>query len=194
MISMAYYVQKNYLNHIEILMILIDMMVSWIMYVALFNILIFFILIEIKDRDILFKEWIILSIKPDIIIKEKTLFSKVNAATERGKYIKLGEEAFNELFDSSVVTNKRTINRKFTMPNNCPTDIQAEILINEIVPKEYIQAIIVSSEQQAKEEKIRMKICQVEEIIPIIVSPELFTRDVYKKVELGEIISEKIWT
>ncbi|MBE6069356.1 MAG: DUF4433 domain-containing protein [Clostridium lundense] len=152
-----------------------------------------FYLQRIKDNDILFKDWIILSIKPEVMTKDKTLFSKVNAATQRGKYIKSGIEGLKEIYDPSILTSKRTIVRRFTMPQSCPTDIQAEVLIHERIPKEFIQGIIVNNEKQAKEEEVRMMICQVKEKIPIIVAPELFTRDVYKKIELGELPVEKLW-
>lgn len=153
----------------------------------------FFYLQRIKESDILFKDWVILCIDPNIILKEETMFSKVNAATERGKYITGGIEGFRKLFSQQVSTNKRSIVRSLTIPNNCTTDIQAEVLVNKIIPKQYIKGIIVKTEKQAKEEHARMKIWQIKEDIPIIISPELFTKDVYKKIALGQLPDEKVY-
>ena len=153
----------------------------------------FFYFNRIKNNDILFKEWIILSIKPEIMIKKDTLFSKTNAATERGKYLNPGVDGLRAIFDPSIETRKRTITRKFTMPNNCPTDLQAEVLILKEIHKDFIQGIIVSSERQAREEEIRMEICNIKDEIPIIVAPDLFSKDTYRNIEFGILPEEIVW-
>lgn len=153
-----------------------------------------FYLDRIKNNDKLFKDWIILSINPKIMCLEKTLFSKVNAATERGRYISKGIEGFKVLFENHIVTNKRSITRPFTMLESSPTDIQAEVLIYNKIPLEYIKEIIVKSELQAREEFFRMRLWGGKSDIPIIVSPELFDKDLSNKIRAGAVPKEYCWS
>lgn len=153
-----------------------------------------FYLDRIKNNDKLFKDWIILSIDPKIMCSEKTLFSKVNAATERGRYISKGVRGFKSLFDNNIVTSKRSITRPFTMIESSPTDIQAEVLIYNKIPLEYIKEIIVKNEIQAREEFFRIKLLCGKSDIPIIVAPELFNKDLSNKIRAGAIPEEYYWT
>ena len=144
---------------------------------------------RIKENDILFKDWIILCININAILESEILISKVNAATECGKHIKSGIQAFNEIFDNSIITSKRTIQRPFTMPNNCSTDIQAEILVKNTIDKKYIESIIVPNEIQDKEEFIRMDICGISGI-DIIVSEEMFNKSLANSLKYGQLPKE----
>lgn len=145
-----------------------------------------FYLNRIKNNDKLFKDWIILSIDPKVMCLEKTLFSKVNSATEKGRYISKGINGFRALFEDQIVTNKRSITRSTTMLQSSPTDIQAEVLIYKKIHIKYIKEIIVKSELQAKEEFFRMKLWGGKTDIPIIVAPELFDSNLSKKLRDGE--------
>lgn len=153
-----------------------------------------FYLDRIKNNDKLFKDWIILSIDPKIMCLEKTLFSKVNAATEKGRYITKGGGGFKSLFDNNIVTTKRSIKRECTMIESSPTDIQAEVLIYHKIPLEYINGIIVKNELQARDEFFRMKLWGGKNDIPIIVAPELFNKDLSNKILAGTIPEEYCWT
>lgn len=152
-----------------------------------------FYLDRIKNNDKLFKEWIILSIDPQIICLQETLFCKVNAATERGKYICKGINGFKNLFEENIITNKRSIKRSPTMLKSLPTDIQAEVLIYKKIPLEYINGIIVKDEIQAREEFFRMKYWGGKNNIPIIVAPDLFDRDLSNKLRRGNLPKEYYW-
>lgn len=152
-----------------------------------------FYLERVKDNCKLFKDWIILSIDPKIILDEDTIFCKVNAATESGRLIKGGVEGFRELYSNEISTSKRSIYRTDKMPSACPTDIQAEVMILNKIPKEYIKEIIVPTELQAKEEYVRMKILGVKNIPNIKVCPELFKKNLCDSLRKGNIPKEVIW-
>ena len=149
-----------------------------------------FYLDRIKNNDKLFKEWIILSIDPKVMCLEETLFSKVNSATEKGRYISKGINGFRSLFEDQIVTSKRSITRTTTMLQSSPTDIQAEVLIYKKIPIKYIKEIIVKSELQAREEFFRMKLWGGKSDIPIIVAPELFESNLSNKLRAGKIPKE----
>lgn len=84
---------------------------------------------RIKDNDKLFNEWVIICIDPKIVLESDILFSKVNAATERGKYIMSGINGLKSIYSEEVITKKRTIRRSTDLPISCATDIQAEVMI-----------------------------------------------------------------
>lgn len=143
---------------------------------------------KIHEKDIQFKEWIILFIDPYMIKEENTCFCKVNAATGNGKYIKKGIEAFKELFEDQVFKYTRTIN----MPENVPTNLQAEVLIHKRIPVEAIQAIVVPNEEQAKREKARLETINLE-FPSIYVSPELFSTELGNNIREGRIPKGKVY-
>ena len=149
-----------------------------------------FYLNRIKDNCKLFKDWVILSIDTSIIEESNTLFCKVNAATENGNFIKSGKIGFRELFEEVVVTNKRSISRTSYLPSSCPTDLQAEVMILKKIEKNFIKEIIVPTEQQAKEEAIRMSILGVKNPPLIKICKELFDRDLSDKLRKGIIPKE----
>lgn len=147
---------------------------------------------RIKDNDKLFKEWIILSINPKIIVDTPCLFSQVNAATEYGKYIEGGRVGFSKLYSQVINTSKRTITRENTTLKACPTDIQAEVLVKKFIPKEYINAVIVQNESEGKKQHFKLKMLGLDKSIEIIVAPELFEKESYSKIRHGIKLKEYI--
>lgn len=152
-----------------------------------------FYLNNIKNKDLLFKDWVILTIDPKVMAKEGVLFSKVNAATERGKYIKSGYNALNGLFEQSVQSSKRIITRSMLMPENCTTDNQAEVLIPEFIAKENITSIIVPNVKRAKEESLKLRVLGINLSIPIIISEDLFEKKLADMIRSGNIPNENIF-
>lgn len=140
---------------------------------------------SIKDNDKLFNEWIILLINPRIMTEKECLFSPVNAATESGKYINVGRVGFASLFSQVVTTSKRRIVRTEKMLKPAPTDFQAEVLIKEKVPLEYIEGIIVANEEAERTYSFLTDILGVKDKIKVIVAPELFNKTCYEKIKKG---------
>ena len=59
---------------------------------------------------------------------------------------------------------------------SCPTDGQAEILIRDNIPREYISGIAAHNEEVAKRVKAMLKIYGVEQI-EIYIAPDVFTKN-----------------
>ena len=137
---------------------------------------------KVKDKDPLFRDWVILFINPEILTLNTTEFCAVNAATGSGTYIKKGYRAFQELFDRSV----RYRNRTPKMLSCCPTDDQAEVLVYKNISRKDIIGVIVQDEDQAESESIRWYRClnNIPEI-DIIIAPDLFNGQWSGKVRQG---------
>lgn len=139
---------------------------------------------KIRNRDSLFNEWVILSINPSILLLETTEFCAVNAATDKGAYIKKGYDSFKELFQPIV--HGRT--RGSAMLPCCPTDDQAEVLVYKNISRKDITGIIVQDEDQADKVNIRLYYNLKSKGIPefdIIVAPDLFDGSWSWKVRRG---------
>lgn len=149
-----------------------------------------FYLDAIRNNDKLFKEWSILIIEPSVITKRPCLFSPVNAATENGKYIERGRNGFSKLYSPSIKTNKKTIYRNNNYLKSCPTDMQAEVLVKEVIPKEYIKGLIVNNEEEGKKQLLKLQLLGLEKNIKIVVSSELFTKESYIKLKQGQKLRE----
>lgn len=143
---------------------------------------------KIFEKDVQFKEWIVLFINPYIMNNESTYFCKVNAAKNNGKYIKNGANSLEELFDKQVFK----ISRTSSMPINVPTDLQAEVLIYEKIPIEAIDAIVAQSEEQAHREKVRLETLNLQ-IPNIYIIPEMFNRELGINVREGKLPKENIY-
>lgn len=145
---------------------------------------------RIKDNDKLFNEWVIIGIDIQIVLECDILFSKVNAATERGKYILSGVEGLKSIYNNEIITNKRTIRRNPNLPASCATDIQAEVMILEKIDRKYIKELIVPNEQQARREYIRMNLLGIGKDMKIKICPELFKRELGNNLNKGRIPKE----
>ncbi|MDM0917662.1 DarT ssDNA thymidine ADP-ribosyltransferase family protein [Clostridium perfringens] len=147
---------------------------------------------SIKDNDKLFKDWIILLINPKVMSEVDCLFSPVNAATEKGKYIKEGVEGFNKMYENTISTNRRRIRRSLNIPKECPTDFQAEVLVKEYIGNEYIEGIIVQNEEQARHEKFKLSILGLDKKIKVYVSEDAFSKSIYDGIKNGIKPKERI--
>jgi hypothetical protein len=112
-----------------------------------------------RQGDILFRDWVVLLIKPDYLWLEGTKFSAVNAAKGYGMYIAEGPVAFQNLFCEKPDGSKRCRSNRHL--SCCPTDQQAEVLIPDVVPIQDIIGVGVSCEAQAKAERSRLKLSGV---------------------------------
>lgn len=129
---------------------------------------------KIRDNDPIFKQWVILFTNPILMNKSSTLFCHRNAAANRGAFIKGGFDGFDGMFKNSV-KGQRLINRQQRMLPCCPTDDQAEVLIQHNIGRSHIIAIAVPTEEQAYVEKIRLSfIPGVPKDINWVIAPDLF--------------------
>lgn len=133
---------------------------------------------KIKDQDPLFKEWVVLFLKPSHLYKDDTLFCCRNASSQRGRLVRGGYAGFQSLFQQEITGARNQIFKRTTeMLSCCPTDDQAEVLVSGNVPREDIIGVGVCSEGQAERENVRL--CLLQDAIPLkwIVVPQIFTTE-----------------
>ena len=99
------------------------------------------------------RQWVVLILCKDPLWWSKTKFSPINAATESGFYVKQGVEGFNSLFANEVPGREKELRRSPLHRLNCPTDIQAEVLVKGAIATSFIKGAIVQSDEDKK--KIR---------------------------------------
>jgi len=128
----------------------------------------------VRSRDLLFKDWVVLLLKPDYLWTAGTKFCPCNAAKACGAHIKDGYDTFLTLF--SNVTPGSGFNRSSTHLACAPTDIQAEVLIVDPIPLDAITAIAVESEEQAKRELFTAALQGISIDKPFRIAPDFYQR------------------
>ncbi|WP_165279946.1 DarT ssDNA thymidine ADP-ribosyltransferase family protein [Paenibacillus protaetiae] len=148
---------------------------------------------KIKDKDPLFKQWVVLLINPKLAALSTTLYCHRNAAASHGAFIKEGVEGFAGMFKQSV-QGQRIITRTPRMLPCCPTDDQAEVLIYKNISRSAILGVAVPTEEQARIEKARLRfVGGVPEDIPFIIAPDLFEVTWSGAVRNGQVPSEILY-
>jgi hypothetical protein len=142
---------------------------------------------QVKDKNPLFKDWVILYINPTILLLETTEFCFTNAAFKNGVCIKKGYDSFKELF-ANTVHGKRIQRRTPNMLHCCPTDDQAEVLVYKNISRKDIIGVAVESKEQAKREYRRWyKTLNDIPKLDIIIAPDLFNKQWSNKVRQGKV-------
>lgn len=137
-----------------------------------------------KEKESLLNDWVVLLISPSII-NEETYFCPVNAAKNRGAHIGKGSRKFMELFNTEVLG----LNRSVSMLPNIPTNNQAEVLSPDMIPKDKIIGLVFSSKKQARNEVLRLKLCQIElRNLKIYYSHEWFKRNSAYSIMQGKVL------
>jgi ssDNA thymidine ADP-ribosyltransferase, DarT len=97
-----------------------------------------------------FRDWVVLGIKPDCLLREDTLFSAGNAAAGGGAGLQSGIEGFAALFADTVTDGAgRTFRREQNHLRACPTNEQAEVMVYAGVPLEEVTTIFLADTEQA---------------------------------------------
>lgn len=146
----------------------------------------------IQNRDTLFRDWVIVCLDPALLWERDTLFSPRNAAAQGGTLLRAGWQGWQALFASHVIGARgQTRSRTPHMLVCCPTDDQAEALIPDAIPQHSITAVVVTSEQQAHKEQVRLEVLGVQPFFSWIVAPVLFTTDWSDPVRQGQRPDER---
>lgn len=115
-----------------------------------------------NHKNDLLSDWVVILISPDII-DDETYFCPVNAARSGGGFISRGVEAFRNIFADSIHKyEERYPNRPEKYPSNVPSSIQAEVLFEKDISRDSIFGLVFSNLKQAKVEKMRLQLCNVE--------------------------------
>ena len=123
-----------------------------------------------NNSDKIFKDWVVLYIDLRILNIKKAKFCPCNAAKGKGRYIEDNLENISSIFNSNVLNYNRTSN----MISACPTNGQAEILIKDNIPREYIVGIAVGNEDIAKRVYAMLTMYSINNI-PIYIAPDVLT-------------------
>ena len=147
-----------------------------------------------RANEPIFPDWVVLLVKPDYLWKEGTLFSPGNAAAGFGANIRSGFEGFESLFGERVAgTNNRVWVRSPAHMPACPTDQQAEVLVEDRIMLEDVIAVAVPDVEQAEKERVRLEINQQDpDLFQFVVAPAMFSKwDLGKAIQYGVKPSEK---
>jgi hypothetical protein len=126
-----------------------------------------------RERDRVFRDWVVLLINPVYLWQSRTKFCAVNAATGGGAFIREGYSAFRELFVATP--NGSRVSRSSKHRNDCPTDIQAEVLVPDRINIADIAGVCFESEQQARDTRACLKVGSVgDKLPPLFVCPQFF--------------------
>lgn len=151
---------------------------------------------HVRDKDVLFKDWVILFIDPKYLWLSGTRFCPRNAASDHGRNIGEGEGAFLAMF-ADVVPGAygKTRHRSDNHLACSPTDDQAEVLIPDQISLSDILEIAVSTETQAKKEFARLQLLGVsEDRLKFVIATDLFQkRTLSNLIRSGKRPKETPW-
>lgn len=134
------------------------------------------------NPDKVFKDWVVLYIDLSILNYKSAKFCPCNASKEKGAYIDDDIDNIEAIFATSVPTCQYP--RSPRMLASCPTDGQAEILIKDSIPREYITGIAVGTKDVAKQVYGMLKTFCVESI-PLYIAPDVLTSNWSKMIRNG---------
>lgn len=150
-----------------------------------------------RNREELFKDWVVLMIRPHYLWTPGALFCARNAASEFGNGVRKGEQAFAAMFSSSVTGARGVTRNRLQNHLACsPTDDQAEVLVSGNVLKRDITGIAFQDQQQLSREIVRLGMLNIPvSDLKLLVAPQLFNKHILSMmIRSGqrpeEIISE----
>lgn len=135
-----------------------------------------------NNSDDIFKEWVVLYIDLSILENKNTKFCPCNASKAKGAYINNNMDDIDSIFAMTVPTFKYP--RTSKMLSCCPTDGQAEILIENSIPREYIKGIAVGNEDVAGRIYSILKMYD-QRHIAIYIAPEVLTTEWSDMIKKG---------
>ena len=125
-----------------------------------------------NNLDKIFKDWVVLYIDLSILNCKNAKFCPCNASKSYGTYIDDDMDNIGSIFAASVPTFAYPRSPK--MLSACPTDGQAEILIKDNIPRNFISGIAVGNEDVAKRVYAMLKMFGVDQI-PLYIAPDVLT-------------------
>ncbi len=141
--------------------------------------------VKVREHDHLFKDWVVLLIEPSYLWQPDTCFCPCNAAKSRGKYIQTGIQGFRSLY--AATSPGINFSRPLRHLSAAPTDIQAEVLLKDLIPLDSITGIAVQSEEQAQREICRLNLQGISIDKPIYIAPDFF-----KRTTLSDLIQQGV--
>lgn len=131
--------------------------------------------IKVREREPLFKDWVVLMIDPSYLWHPETCFCPCNAARSCGGYIRTGIDGFHSLYAPTSPGFPAYTRSARHLPA-APTDIQAEVLLKDPIPLDSITGIAVHTEEQAQREICRLSLQGITIDKPIFSAPDFFNK------------------
>lgn len=103
-----------------------------------------YVLREFREKNPA-NEWVVLYLSIESLCLSTTKFCPVNAAKDGGQHIGQGLDAFNSMFAEEVPSGRCWPRSQGRSPRNCPTDVQAEVMVRDRIPAHHIIRIGVDS-------------------------------------------------
>lgn len=128
-----------------------------------------------KQRDLnnIFKDWVVLYIDLNILKNRNAKFCACNASKAHGAYIDNNMDNIDSIFAAKVSTF--THPRSPKMLSCCPTNGQAEIMIESNIPREYINGIAVGDVDIAERVYAMLRIYNLQHI-RLYIAPDVLTK------------------
>lgn len=148
-----------------------------------------------RAKEKLFPDWVVLLIKPDYLTAETTLFCPRNAAAEGGRSILKGPDGFEAMYAERIRgAYGKTFHRGPNHLGPCPTDQQAEVLIFDRIHLADIIGVAVQSEDQARTEKVRLKINNIDPgSFRFVVAPHMFDKHALSNMITSGRRADETW-
>jgi hypothetical protein len=148
---------------------------------------------QFKGRELRFPDWVVLIVDPSVLWRASTYFSPRNAAASSAMHV-TGLAGFNSLYPAQVrgAYGKVRVRAPKMLPC-CPTDDQAEALVERSIARELIRAVAVVSDEQAKLEQSRLDLLPGILQLPWLVVPAFFTGDWSNAVRQGNRPPERVF-
>jgi len=149
-----------------------------------------------QEKETLFRDWVILFIKPDHLWMPGTRFCSRNAAADCGRGAAEGYKAFTGMYASEVAgAQGRVFTRTSGQLKCCPTDEQAEVLVPDQISAEDVIAIGVRDETQARNEMVRLQLAQARhKDFSFVITPCLYDkRALSNAIKSGVRPTEVTW-
>ncbi len=144
-----------------------------------------------RKKDILFRDWVVLLIKPDYLWQEGTCFCPRNAAALYGRLIGQGYDLFQKLYAPTTDGSGSNEFPRTSLHLSCsPTDAQAEVLVREPINLNDLLAVVVESPEQAQRERRRLELQNVKRPLPFISSPTFFSTTLPYQIIKGIRVTE----
>lgn len=146
---------------------------------------------ENKNLDKIFRDWVVLYIDPGILKDQKAKFCPCNASKGNGRYISENMSEVGRIFEAVLPTFCHA--RPEKMLPCCPTDGQAEILIEQGVPRNRIFGIAVGTEKMAGRVFGMLEDLGLEKQIRIWIAPDVLTQNWSSIVRGGGTPTETLY-
>lgn len=147
--------------------------------------------------DQLFRTWVVLTIGHNHLWTRETLFCHRNASAAYGAFIRQGVEGFLGLYANPVEgSGGRMFSRQLTHVLACPTDNQAEVLVQRLIPIDDVQTVAVRTDEHAA--LVYAGLAQIggsPERFTFTIAPHFF--DPYAlatAISSGRRLPERVWT